>query len=41
MREINWAYEILKDYILNYKFSFTFDEISKQYPDSFMKKFKV
>lgn len=39
--DINRAYEILKDYIRNYKFSFTEDEILKQYPGEFLKKFKV
>jgi DnaJ-class molecular chaperone len=39
--EINRAYEILKDYIRNYKFTFSEDEILKQYPHEFLKKFKV
>jgi len=39
--EINRAYEILKDYIKNYKFTFCEDEILRQYPDEFLKKFKV
>ena len=39
--EINRAYEILKDYIKNYKFTFSEDEILKQYPSEFLKKFKV
>jgi len=39
--EINKAYEILRDYIRNYKFLFTEEEIQKQYPQEFLKKFKV
>ena len=39
--EINKAYEILKSYIKNYKFTFSEDEILKQYPHEFLKKFKV
>jgi len=39
--EINRAYEILKDYIKNYKFSFSEEEIQRQYPHEFLKKFKV
>jgi DnaJ-class molecular chaperone len=39
--KINEAYEILKDYIKNYKFTFSEEEISRQYPAEFLKKFKV
>jgi len=39
--EVNRAYEILRDYIKNYRFSFSEDEILKQYPKEFLKKFKV
>ncbi|ACM92123.1 dnajb11 protein [Nautilia profundicola AmH] len=39
--EINRAYEILREYIRNYKFTFSEDEILKQYPSEFLKKFKV
>jgi len=41
LAEINKAYAILKEYIKNYKFSFTEDEIQRQYPQEFLKKFKV
>ncbi|WP_457560013.1 DnaJ domain-containing protein [Caminibacter sp.] len=41
MRDINRAYEILKSYIMNYRFTFSEEEILKQYPDEFIKKFKV
>jgi DnaJ-class molecular chaperone len=41
MKEINRAYKILKDYISNYKFAFSEDEIKKQYPEEFSKNFKV
>ena len=41
IENINRAYEILKDYVKNYKFSFSEDEILKQYPQEFLKKFKV
>ncbi|WP_457562630.1 J domain-containing protein [Caminibacter pacificus] len=41
IKEINMAYEILKDYIMNFRFTFSEDEILRQYPDEFLKKFKV
>jgi len=41
MKKINKAYKILKDYINNFKFTFSEDEIKKQYPKEFHKKFKV
>ncbi|WP_255327396.1 MULTISPECIES: J domain-containing protein [unclassified Lebetimonas] len=41
MKEINKAYNILKDYIKNFKFTFSEDEIKKQYPEEFHKNFKV
>ncbi len=41
MQEINWAYTVLKHYIENYKFMFTQDEIIKQLPNEYIKKFKV
>ncbi len=33
MKEINKAYKILKEYIENYRFSFTEEEILKQFPN--------
>ncbi len=33
MREINEAYTVLKQYIFNYKFSFSDEEIMKQFPE--------
>jgi len=41
MARINWAYEILKEYINNFKFTFSEEEILRQYPEEFLKKFKV
>jgi len=41
MKEINWAYKTLLEYVTNYRFLFTEEEIIKQYPDEFIKKFKV
>jgi len=41
MQEINWAYKILKTYIENYKFIFSEEEIIKQLPSEFIKKFRV
>ncbi len=41
MKEINWAYSVLKNYIENYKFLFSEDEIMKQLPNEYIKKFKV
>ncbi|MEO1958318.1 MAG: hypothetical protein ABGX23_02070 [Nautiliaceae bacterium] len=39
MQELNWAYDILKNYMLNYKFTFSKNEIESQYPDEFYKRF--
>jgi len=41
MKEINEAYRILKNYIKNFRFTFSEDEIKKQYPEEFSKNFKV
>ncbi len=41
IQEINWAYEVLREYIQNFKFTFSEDEILRQYPEEFLKKFKV
>jgi curved DNA-binding protein CbpA len=41
MEDINKAYGILKEYVKNFKFTFSEDEILKQYPQEFLKKFKV
>ncbi|WP_459886357.1 molecular chaperone DnaJ [Caminibacter profundus] len=41
MKEINWAYRVLKEYVENYRFTFSEDEILRQYPEEFLKKFKV
>ena len=41
MQEINWAYGVLKNYIENYKFLFNEEEIIKQFPYEYIKKFKV
>ena len=41
MQEINWAYKTLINYMKNYKFTFSEEEISKQYPEELLKKFKV
>jgi len=41
IKKINWAYEILSEYIKNYRFSFTEDEIIRQYPGEFNKKFRI
>ncbi len=41
MQLLNWAYGVLDDYIENYKYSFSEDEILRQYPDDILKKFKV
>ena len=41
MKELNRAYEILKNYIENYKFTFNDEEIQRQYPEEFIKKFRV
>jgi DnaJ-class molecular chaperone len=41
MKKLNWAYKVLKEYIDNFRFSFSDEEILKQYPQEFIKKFKV
>jgi len=41
MKDINEAYNVLKKYIENYKFTFSEEEITKQCPDEFIKKFRV
>jgi hypothetical protein len=41
MARLNWAYEVLINYIKNYKFTFSEEEILRQYPEEFLKKFKV
>ena len=41
MQKLNEAYEIIKNYIQNYKFSFTEEEVSRQFPEEFIKKFRV
>ena len=41
MQKLNEAYEIIKNYIQNYKFSFSEDEIARQFPEDFIKKFRV
>jgi hypothetical protein len=33
MRDINEAYAVLKQYIFNYRFSFSDQEITKQFPE--------
>ena len=41
MAELNRAYMILKNYIENYKFSFSDEEILKQFPHKeYLKKFR-
>ena len=34
MRDINEAYAVLKQYVFNYKFSFSDEEILKQFPEA-------
>ena len=41
MKELNEAYQTLKEYIENYKFLFSEEEIRRQYPDEYIKKFRV
>ena len=35
MSELNNAYEILKNYIENFRYSFSEEEINKQYPENY------
>ena len=41
MQEITNAYKILKDYVNNFRFTFSKDEITSQYPDAMMEKFNT
>jgi DnaJ-class molecular chaperone len=42
MKQLNEAYEILMNYAQEYKFSFSEDEIKKQYPNEFyMNSFSI
>ena len=41
MQKLNEAYEIIKNYIQNYKFTFSEEEISRQFPEEFIKKFRI
>jgi hypothetical protein len=41
MKELNWAYKVLIEYIENYRFTFSEDEITKQYPDELKKRFRI
>lgn len=42
MREINEAYEILKQYAQNFRFTFSPEEIQRQFPESdYAKKFRI
>ena len=41
MQKINEAYEIIKNYIQNYKFTFSEEEISRQFPEEFIKNFRI
>jgi DnaJ-class molecular chaperone len=34
MREINEAYAVLKQYVFNYRFSFSDEEMSRQFPEN-------
>ncbi|WP_236587017.1 J domain-containing protein [Nitratiruptor sp. YY09-18] len=41
MAKINWAYNILKEYVQNYRFSFSEEEILRQFPHAeYLKKFR-
>ncbi len=41
MAKINRAFELLKEYMVNFRFSFTKEEIYKQYPqDEYVSKFR-
>ncbi len=42
MKDLNRAYEILKEYMFEYKFSFSEDEIIRQFPEEMIKRrFKI
>lgn len=41
MQEITTAYKILKEYVNNYRFTFSKDEIVSQYPDAMLEKFRT
>ncbi len=39
IRELNWAYKLLMDYVLNFKFSFKREDILRNDPEFFLKRF--
>jgi len=42
MKQLNESYKILKDYVQNFKFTFSDEEIIRQFPEEFIKyKFRV
>jgi len=38
MRQINASYELLKNYVKNFRFSFSEEEVEKQFPQDFHTK---
>ena len=41
MAKINWAYDVLREYVENYRFSFSEEEIMRQFPHAeYVKKFR-
>ncbi len=39
MREINWAYEVLMNYISYYRYSFRREDVARHDPDRVLKRF--
>jgi len=33
MKQLNWAYKLLLDYVSKYSYSFTEEDVAKRYPD--------
>ena len=41
MKQLNWAYKLLLDYVANYSYSFNEEDVAKCYPDEeYLRRFR-
>ena len=41
MKQLNWAYKLLLDYVANYSYSFTEEDVAKCYPyEEYLRRFR-
>jgi DnaJ-class molecular chaperone len=41
MKQLNWAYKLLLDYVANYSYSFTEEDVAKYYPyEEYLRRFR-